>query len=82
MLLQCVPFTQLDKNGYLIYNCVGNGNGWYLTNGLAKDISWVKDGLTGVTKFYDENGEELQINTGKTYISLIPDDSWSNVVFE
>lgn len=82
VILQNCSFNQLDDNGYLIYNCVGSGNGWYLTNGLAKDISWVKDGLTGVTKFYDENGDELQINTGKTYISLIPEDSWSNVAFE
>ncbi len=82
VILQNCSFNQLDENGYLIYNCIGNGNGWYLTNGVAKDITWVKDSMTGVTKFFDENGDELQINTGKTYISLIPEDTWGNVVFE
>ena len=82
VILQNCSFNQLDENGYLIYNCIGNGNGWYLTNGVAKDITWVKDSMTGVTKFYDENGDELEINTGKTYISLIPEDTWGNVVFE
>ena len=82
VILQNCSFNQLDENGYLIYNCIGRGNGWYLTNGVAKDISWAKDSMTGVTKFFDENGDELQINTGKTYISLIPEDTWGNVVFE
>ncbi|SDA47597.1 Protein of unknown function [Butyrivibrio sp. INlla18] len=83
VILQKCSFTQLDENGYLIYNCIGSGeNAWYLTNGVAKDITWVKSSETAVTKFYDENGEELQINTGKTYIALIPDDTWDKVIFE
>lgn len=83
ILLQCCSFAQLDENGYLIYNCIGSGqNAWYLTNGIAKDVTWVKTSETDVTRFYDETGEELQINTGKTYIGLIPDDTWDKVIFE
>ena len=83
VLLQCCSFAQLDENGYLIYNCIGSGqNAWYLTNGIAKDVTWVKTSETDVTRFYDETGEELQINTGKTYIGLIPDDTWDKVIFE
>ncbi len=83
VLLQCCSFAQLDDNGYLIYNCIGSGqNAWYLTNGIAKDVTWVKASETDVTRFYDETGEELQINTGKTYIGLIPDDTWDKVIFE
>ena len=83
VLLQCCSFAQLDDNGYLIYNCIGSGqNAWYLTNGIAKDVTWVKTSETDVTRFYDETGEELQINTGKTYIGLIPDDTWDKVIFE
>ena len=83
VILQCCSFAQLDENGYLIYNCIGSGqNAWYLTNGVAKDITWIKTSETDVTRFYDENGEELEINTGKTYIGLIPDDTWDKVIFE
>ncbi|WP_022779321.1 DUF3048 domain-containing protein [Butyrivibrio sp. AE3009] len=83
VILQKCSFNQLDENGYLIYNCIDSGkNAWYLTGGIAKDITWVKSSETGVTKYYDENGEELAINTGKTYISLIPEDSWENIIFE
>jgi len=83
IILQKCSFAQLDENGYLIYNCINSSElGWYITNGVAKDITWAKNSETGVTKYYDENGEELQINTGKTYISLIPDDTWEKVIFE
>ena len=83
VILQSCSFSQLDENGYLIYNCIGSGHyGWYITNGVAKDITWVKTSETDVTRFYDENGEELQINTGKTYIALVPEDTWDKVIFE
>ena len=83
VILQCCSFNQLDDNGYLIYNCINPGAlGWYITNGEAKVISWSKTSETGVTKYYDDNGDELQINTGKTYISLIPEDSWANITLQ
>jgi hypothetical protein len=83
VILQKCSFTQLDDEGYLIYNCIGSGEyAWYLTNGVAKDVTWVKPGYTDVTKFYDENGDELEINTGKTYIALVPDDTWEKIIFE
>ena len=76
-------FNQLDDNGYLIYNCVNPGEiGWYITNGEAKIISWSKTSETGVTKYYDESGNEIEINTGKTYISLIPADSWDTITLQ
>ena len=29
-----------------------------------------------------KTGEEIEVNTGKTYISLIPSDGWNNVVIK
>jgi hypothetical protein len=83
VILQKCSFNQLDDNGYLIYNCVNPGEiGWYITNGEAKIISWSKTSETGVTKYYDESGNEIEINTGKTYISLIPADSWDSITLQ
>lgn len=83
VILQNCSFNQLDENGYLIYNCISDGQlGWYLTNGEAKIIMWSKTSETGVTKYYDDNGEELVLNTGKTYISLIPSDTWDSITLQ
>ncbi|MBO4458476.1 MAG: DUF3048 domain-containing protein [Butyrivibrio sp.] len=83
VILQECSFAQLDEHGYLIYNCIDSGKrGWYITNGVAKAITWVKAGETDVTKYYDDEGKEIQINTGKTYISLVPDDTWDKMSIE
>lgn len=83
VLIQKCDFHQYDEHGYLIYNCIAAGQpGWYITNGVAKDITWVKDGDNHVTKYYDENGKEIQINTGKTYITLVPSDTWDSLTMK
>ena len=83
VLIQKCDFNQLDENGYLIYNCIDSGKpGWYITNGVGKPITWVKDEATHLTKFYDDKGEEIQINTGKTYITLVPSDTWDSMTMK
>ncbi len=81
VLLQNVPFTQLDKNGYLTYNVVGSGSGFYLTNGKVVPITWSKASETGFTHYYNADGTEVAVNRGKTYIGLLPSDSWDKLIF-
>lgn len=81
VIIQNTTFSQLDSNGYLIYNAIDSGrNGLYITNGQVIDIVWTKDSETAVTKYYNgTTGKEIEINTGKTYIALVPSDSWSDI---
>ena len=46
------------------------GNGYYVSNGAMQKITWSKDSISSKMKFYDENGEELVINRGKSYIAV------------
>ncbi|WP_242622795.1 DUF3048 domain-containing protein [Lachnoclostridium sp. Marseille-P6806] len=83
VILQCCSYNQLDSHGYLIYNCIDSAQpAFYLTGGYAKDLGWSKTSETGVTRFYDSSGEEVLMNTGKTYIALVPDDVWQELVME
>lgn len=80
VLLQDCSFHQYDKNGYLIYNCIDKFRfAYYCTEGKDISILWTKEGEDGVTRFFDAEGEEIQINPGKTYIGIIPDDTWDEV---
>lgn len=79
VILQNVSFSLLDKNGYLTYNVIGTGSGFYITNGKAVPITWSKASETGMTHFFTADGKELSINKGKTYIGLIPSDSWDKL---
>jgi hypothetical protein len=80
VILQNVSFKSLDKNGYMTYNVVGSGDGYYITNGAVVPITWSKASDTGMTHYFDAAGQEINVNKGKTYIGLIPSDSWSKLV--
>ena len=80
VILQNVSFTQLDPNGYLTYNVIGSGSGYYITNGAAIPITWKKNSETGFTRYYNASGAEISINKGKTYIGIMPSDTWGSLV--
>lgn len=84
VLIQDTTFTQLDRNGYMIYNVMDVGrSGYYITNGKAIEVIWAKTGENTPTVYFDKlTGEQLQINTGKTYIALVPSDTWANVTIK
>lgn len=81
LLIQDTTFTQLDDNGYMIYNAIDSGrSGYYITNGKAIEVTWTKNGENEITVYYDKKtGEEIKLNTGKTYISLVPSDTWKDI---
>lgn len=84
VIIQCCTFALLDENGYMVYNVIDEGlPGYYITNGKAKPITWEKRTNTQPTRFFDaETGEEIVLNTGKIYITLVPDDTWNDVVIK
>mgnify|MGYP002856418908 CR=1 FL=1 len=84
VILQKCTYTQLDENGYLIYNVIDKGmDGYLIKNGHAVPIGWSKLAEDGLTVYsIAENGELVQLNTGKTYIALVPADKWNQLGLE
>ena len=42
---------------------------------------WIKDGETAITQFTNTaTGQPIVLNVGKTYIGIVPDDTWEEVV--
>ncbi|MBQ9991453.1 MAG: DUF3048 domain-containing protein [Lachnospiraceae bacterium] len=85
VLIQKCTFHQYDENGYLIFNCIAEAEeGYYLTNGKAIPVTWTKRGdpEISITRYYDAEGNEITLNTGKTYIAFVPDDNWSQLVIQ
>jgi hypothetical protein len=83
VILQDTTFSELGS-GYLVYNAVDSGrSGYYITNGQAIEITWTKSGDRDITVYYDKKtGEQIELNTGKTYIALVPSDSWDDLVIK
>ena len=83
VVLQCADITQYDANGYMQFNILNeSGSGYYITGGHAIPITWEKAWDTDPTKFYDSNGNEIVLNTGKTYIGLVSSTRWSELILK
>ena len=63
-----------DDKGYLAFQAHDNTrDGYYFTNGKAIHINWTKESDYGATKYYDDEGNEIELNTGKTMICIVKD---------
>ena len=81
ILIQNTTYHQFDEHGYMIFYSVDSGReGYYITNGKAIPVTWTKTSDTSPTRYYDKDGNEITINTGKTYVALVADEFWSQLV--
>lgn len=84
VIIQECKHEQLDDNGYMnFFVKEGNGmSGYYITGGNAIPVTWSKQDDIYPTKFFDMDGNEIVLNTGKTYIALVSADRWDELVIE
>ena len=81
IIMQTVDYYDYG-DGYLYITTTGTGTGKYITNGKAIDITWKKDEEFGVTHYYDLSGNEITLNTGKTWVCIIQDNREDKIVLE
>ena len=83
VLLQNARYVKFDDNGYMMFHAIDyNRDGYYVTQGKAIHVTWTKEDEVTPTRYFDDDGNEITLNTGKTYIALIPDDKFSGLVME
>lgn len=63
-----------------VMNTIGNGDGYYFTNGSAIRIKWQSD-AEGNLMLADEGGSPLTINRGKSYIGFVKSSRTDSVSF-
>ena len=82
-MLQSCPYIQYDEHGYLMFYIINtNQKGYYITDGQAIEVTWQKNTATGATTYFDKNGNEITLNTGKTYVGIVPDEDWDDLVIQ
>lgn len=55
IIFQYCPWEKFDENGYLNIDVLSGGNGKYITNGKAIDVTWRKDVINTEDAFANEN---------------------------
>ena len=62
----------IDNYGRQNLNNIGDGNGYYITNGYAVPIKWIKTSRDSQTVYQYLDGTEIEVNDGNTFIQLRP----------
>jgi hypothetical protein len=71
VLLLYAPITVIDDYGRLSVDLIRDGEGYYACGGRYIPITWSKSGVYSPFRYYTQDGEELQIGVGKTYIAIL-----------
>ncbi len=61
-----------DSKGRQDLQNIGEGFGYYITNGQAIKIKWIKDSRNSQTRYYKLDGTKLIVNDGNTWIHIQP----------
>ena len=75
IIIESVRNFTLDSEGRQDLDTEGSGTGYYITNGYALPIHWQKDSRKGKTRYTYEDGNEITVNDGNTFIQIIPTSS-------
>lgn len=71
IIIEKISFYHTDDNHYWNLNDVGEGDGYFVTNGLAVPIKWSKSDRTSKTKYTYLDGSEIEVSDGRTYIEVM-----------
>lgn len=61
-----------DTKGRQYLDNVGSGEGYYISEGQAIKINWKKDSRSSKTVYTLEDGSNLAVNDGNTFIQILP----------
>ncbi|GFI02093.1 putative lipoprotein YerB [Clostridiales bacterium] len=74
LLIQNTYYEVRDQKGYLAFQCHDTTrDGWFFTNGKGIHVTWEKTSDYGATRYYDDAGNEIKLNTGKTMVCILED---------
>ena len=64
----------MDSKGRQEIDNIDNGKGYYISNGYAVAITWEKSSASNQTIYKYEDGKEIDVNDGNTYIQIQPEN--------
>lgn len=71
IIIQRAKTKVIDNDGRRKIDLIGEGTGIFITNGKSQEITWKKKDRKSKTKFYDENGSEIVLNPGVTWVQVV-----------
>jgi hypothetical protein len=72
IIQECTVDAYYDEQNHdrVDIGTTAGGNGIFVTNGKAIDITWTCSADGSVTHYYDSDGNEIELNQGKTWVEV------------
>ena len=70
IIVQKITYGMCEDNYRWDLHTVGSGEGYFITNGYAVPIKWSKKDRSSKTVYTYQDGKELNVNDGRTYIEI------------
>ena len=67
-----VTYKRISDHDHQDLQNIGSGEGVYITNGYSIPIKWEKKTRDGKTKYMYQDGTELNVSDGNTFIQIYP----------
>lgn len=61
-----------DRNGRIVLTTIGEGSAQIFQDGKLIEGTWKKADRTARTKFHNQDGTEIELNRGQTWIEVVP----------
>ena len=58
------------------------GTAYVFTKGTYEKCTWTKDDIESPARYFDEDGNEITINQGKTWVCVVYDTKEDQIVIE
>lgn len=74
VIFQVCECENYDENGYLNFNTKSGGDAYYFSQGAYQKCTWSVENpelYSSPARYYDENGNEITLNQGKTWVCII-----------
>jgi hypothetical protein len=82
VVLQHINGWARDAKGYLQFELLNGGKAQVFTNGKMIEGTWTRAAEDQPAKFYDDLGDEIIFNQGKTWICVIRNDYADKILLE
>lgn len=74
LIFQYCPTGFYKSSEYLDIDVYSPGLGYFFSNGKGVAVTWQKEGAYGPTRYYKNDGSEILLNPGKTWVCIVPLD--------
>ena len=70
IIIEKISYSPCSDGYYWDLHTTGSGSGYYITNGKAVPIKWSKSSRKAKTKYTYNDGKEIEVSDGRTYIQV------------